>query len=512
MFSRPESKETESDLLRFQEQFLAGRLNPSAAVVRSNTPTEEPRSSSAGDKRELPCGAQVERDVVTLEGLPAVQPSSRLDPGFPPKKKSRFKTRRQDAHTTEQRNEEDVDGAELLDIHDRHVTSVLTQIKEREVPHRSFTTPRVSERGFPMALHRGNIDEQALSTKGTSSEGRRSLFAQQFAASGAVRFGVPKQNDDSQKTEEKPKVIKLDSTTRITEFPKPTLISGKGLVQHTGEKSLLNKEVEEIHNENIAKLESMTQEEILEEQARIKASLDPSLLAFLTSQRQRNIEKTTEAGSEEEKAVGCHDIKNSSVQVESGHDEKHVHFSDDVEMITQENGQEIPLEEQSDGKIKIGELQVSDKWLHMGTLESEKLEWMKDCPAPRAVESKQGNQARFDFNGCLVSKTDDIPEYLGLHHHGDDPSSPGYTLEELFVLARSSFLQQRVFALQVLARIIRQDQMGAFQGHLHGDVLSVLLDAGVLFLLRWSLDDTSDAVVAAAIQGFAAILIVPNDK
>ena len=54
--------------------------------------------------------------------------------------------------------------------------------------------------------------------------------------------------------------------------------------------------------------------------------------------------------------------------------------------------------------------------------------------------------------------------------------------------------------------------MGAFQGHLLGDVLSVLLDAGVLFLLRWSLDDTSDGVVAAAIQGFAAILIVPSDK
>ena len=40
----------------------------------------------------------------------------------------------------------------------------------------------------------------------------------------------------------------------------------------------------------------------------------------------------------------------------------------------------------------------------------------------------------------------------------------------------------------------------------------MLLDAGVLFLLRWALDDTSDAVVAAAIQGFAAILVVPSDK
>ena len=67
MFSRPEAKETESDLLRFQEQFLAGRLNPSAAVVRSNA-REEPRASSPGDKRDSPCGSQVERDVVTFDG------------------------------------------------------------------------------------------------------------------------------------------------------------------------------------------------------------------------------------------------------------------------------------------------------------------------------------------------------------------------------------------------------------------------------------------------------------
>lgn len=72
------------------------------------------------------------------------------------------------------------------------------------------------------------------------------------------------------------------------------------------------------------------------------------------------------------------------------------------------------------------------------------------------VSPQEGRQARFDFHGNLVNQSQDIPEYLGLHHHGDDPSSAGYTLEELIVLARSSFLQQRVLALQVLARIITQ--------------------------------------------------------
>lgn len=67
MFSRPGTEDTESDLLRFQEEFLAGRLNPSATVVRSNNEGEN-RPASAGGKRVSPSAPEVERDVVTLEG------------------------------------------------------------------------------------------------------------------------------------------------------------------------------------------------------------------------------------------------------------------------------------------------------------------------------------------------------------------------------------------------------------------------------------------------------------
>lgn len=67
MFSRPGTEDTESDLLRFQEEFLAGRLNPSATVVRSNNEGES-RPLSAGGKRVSPSAPEIERDVVTLEG------------------------------------------------------------------------------------------------------------------------------------------------------------------------------------------------------------------------------------------------------------------------------------------------------------------------------------------------------------------------------------------------------------------------------------------------------------
>ena len=65
MFSRPGAKDTEDDLLRLQEKFVTGRLNPAAAVFRSNTREE---SRPPGEKREAPCAVQVTRDIVTLEG------------------------------------------------------------------------------------------------------------------------------------------------------------------------------------------------------------------------------------------------------------------------------------------------------------------------------------------------------------------------------------------------------------------------------------------------------------
>jgi hypothetical protein len=68
--------------------------------------------------------------------------------------------------------------------------------------------------------------------------------------------------------------------------------------------------------------------------------------------------------------------------------------------------------------------------------------------------TQTNEQARFDFDGNILIGGEVVPEYLGLHHHGDEPDRPGYTLEELFLLSRSNFLQQRVLAINTLAKII----------------------------------------------------------
>jgi len=65
-------------------------------------------------------------------------------------------------------------------------------------------------------------------------------------------------------------------------------------------------------------------------------------------------------------------------------------------------------------------------------------------------------QPRFDFDGNLLAPDQDVPTHLGLHHHGNDPGLPGYSLEELFQMIRSNFLQQRSIGLQTLSKIIEK--------------------------------------------------------
>lgn len=77
-------------------------------------------------------------------------------------------------------------------------------------------------------------------------------------------------------------------------------------------------------------------------------------------------------------------------------------------------------------------------WPHFDVVESGKLEWMKDIPnnLPK-LEAGQSYEARFDWKGVLLPYF--TPETDGdreLFLHETDAQRPGYTLQELFRLAR----------------------------------------------------------------------------
>ncbi|OAG39663.1 hypothetical protein AYO21_06131 [Fonsecaea monophora] len=79
-------------------------------------------------------------------------------------------------------------------------------------------------------------------------------------------------------------------------------------------------------------------------------------------------------------------------------------------------------------------------------------------------ESYLASALRFGFNGRLIPPKEslelDVKE--GLHHHGDAPSSAGYTIPELALLARSTLANQRCMAYQTLGRILYRLGRGNF--------------------------------------------------
>ncbi|KIX01064.1 uncharacterized protein Z518_10130 [Rhinocladiella mackenziei CBS 650.93] len=79
-------------------------------------------------------------------------------------------------------------------------------------------------------------------------------------------------------------------------------------------------------------------------------------------------------------------------------------------------------------------------------------------------ESFLASALRFGFDGRLIPPRQslEIDVKKGLHHHGDAPSSAGYTILELAMLARSTLPNQRCMAYQTLGRILYRLGRGDF--------------------------------------------------
>lgn len=113
---------------------------------------------------------------------------------------------------------------------------------------------------------------------------------------------------------------------------------------------------------------------------------------------------------------------------------------------TESIAEETPTPEKRPKEVSLPELPTLDvlqsenssKWLNFNVVESAKLEWMRDLPG-NLPELKPGEQyeARFDWKGVLLPFSLQEENFSReLYLHGDDAHRPGYTLQELFRLAR----------------------------------------------------------------------------
>uniref|UniRef100_A0A182PGT8 RNA polymerase II-associated protein 1 n=1 Tax=Anopheles epiroticus TaxID=199890 RepID=A0A182PGT8_9DIPT len=329
-------------------------------------------------------------------------------------------------------------------------TFVMGEVVERK-PEKKFAvdvvTPPV-ESSFPKTMH-----ITAYPTAPKTDGPRKSIFAQMVSKG---------KGSQSQKQEPIGQQDKL-------EFEEP---SGSTLLEGF--------DATEIHNENLRKLNQMSIEEIKKEQNQLLSTLDPKLVEFLKARKKPTALPAKDAAmTEKRKEKGT---ANNTVP----------------DLLTA--GMEV-LKETG-----------SEQWINFDVLEPEKLEWTKDIErSVKELKPGESYEARFDWKGILqpyVSETnaqqqvDDRELYL----HGEDAQRPGYTLQELFRLARSNVLQQRISALGAIGGVLHILNQRFYDGVLELPV------SKVFFFLRFALDENTPSVVEVASRALASLFYNDNDE
>lgn len=273
---------------------------------------------------------------------------------------------------------------------------MLSDIQERDIVDSPIPMPtRITTRGFPIVheLDVGNIaGELPLTASSTarplkhSPRPKKSLFAHHYDQHSPEFFGI-KPTDISPPVERdkvQPLIHQSEDTfvrphpppshdTRHKATPTegaqfastsseawagvlacPPLISGDGLMRAGVSVAVARQEVEKIHLENVERLASVTQEELIAERRRVEEVLGGDLVAFL-KRRSEQKEKMDEdyrgeLGEGEGKGV-------MEKTVEGG------------------GGGDVVME----GEMREATGTVApDGWLHMDVVEKEKMEWTTD--------------------------------------------------------------------------------------------------------------------------------------
>lgn len=73
-------------------------------------------------------------------------------------------------------------------------------------------------------------------------------------------------------------------------------------------------------------------------------------------------------------------------------------------------------------------------------------------------------------------------------------------------------LQQRVLSLQILSRIIHRARQREYEDLVVESLVKRLCEAEVPLLLRYALDEGTEAVVTAAVQALHSLLVTTTDQ
>ncbi|CAH1115181.1 unnamed protein product [Psylliodes chrysocephalus] len=327
--------------------------------------------------------------------------------------------------------------------------------KKSETPQSLFKFNK--GKGFPQAKRRDL----------TVDSGKGSIFAQQMKKL-KKEENIPMETD----------TIPIDiETIVIKEKTDPstskTNVSTSSKSEHLpSESSILSgSESKSIHQENLNIIKNMTQEELNDEREKLISMMDPAIIQFLRSRKKKDVIKTRNLPISEQNKAG------EDMNVEE--------METTADILTQP---------------------MADRWLNFDVVEANKLAWMKNIDIPKMKADKF--EARFDFEGWILpySQPEINEKNRTLYHHGEESGRPGYTLQELFQLSRSSVIQQKIIAINTIANILALNSTGIYDG-----IIDVPIEQ-IFFVIRFCLDDNTPGVLNASIKAMRNLIFSQVDE
>ncbi|OUM62936.1 hypothetical protein PIROE2DRAFT_10622 [Piromyces sp. E2] len=331
------------------------------------------------------------------------------------------------------------------------------------------------------------------------------------------------------------------------------------------DKIISNADKEAIHKENMNIIGNMSKSEIIEMQKELQSKINPETLKWLKERRKKK-EENKEIGnnSKAESLTSLNSSINSLKSTTNNSDiSKTKRLLTDLlknklstsslslssSQSTINNNEYIQDKNETNSKIELDpdkKAFIENNIFNTSSLEDvsdmdmlklaekeatskeelEKIEWMKPIENDdqnsnnnsniNSIESNNDKSSvsklRFDFKGNIIDKNSDISMSKGLHHHGDDPTQAGYTLDEFLYLTRSTVFSQKSICLQALSSILTNVYTGKYNISLSNEIMNYLMKQKSIINIRMALDDANETVIVSSIRTIASFLGKTNNN
>ncbi|TIB76930.1 hypothetical protein E3Q23_01597 [Wallemia mellicola] len=249
-----------------------------------------------------------------------------------------------------------------------------------------------------------------------------------------------------------------------------------------------------IDAENRNLIAKMSKEEILQEQEDIEEKLGAKMVEFL---RKRAAKKETI----DEQPIG--DVYGQQMLERKQEDAGKEEFREGAAKVQRKSVRIQEKQPADDHQPDSTQRIIREKYFPDAKYNEDQHSWLTSLPPPS--EESKGDTLRFDFHGNLMTGKKEA--YLeGMHHHGLDQGSPGYTVDEFLMLSGSTNISQRILSLRSLSHILLKWYKREYTDETVQKLDYVQLGKAILSF-RFAMSESNKSVVVAGLSGIASIVL-----